>query len=203
MEIDPLEILNSATGEDAADRNRASARLNTVVAITVSLLATFLGVCKVKDDNIVQAMQQAQADKLDHWAYYQARVLREEVATATARQLHLQSAAASAAQSAAYQEAVADYEKLAAEQAQKKQDVRAEAEQDQKNYDALNIHDDQFDLSDALLAIAISMLAVTALTQKRWMYALALLPIGGGVLMGLAGLLGWQLHSGVLARLLS
>lgn len=28
----------------------------------------------------VQAMQQAQADKLDHWAFYQARNLREEVA---------------------------------------------------------------------------------------------------------------------------
>ena len=31
------------------------------------LLATFMGICKVKDDNIVQAMQQAQADKIDNY----------------------------------------------------------------------------------------------------------------------------------------
>jgi hypothetical protein len=51
-----------------------------------------MGVCKVKDDNIVQAMQQAQADKVDHWAFYQARNLREELARATAVQLKLQAA---------------------------------------------------------------------------------------------------------------
>ena len=36
--------------------------LDRKVALTVALLASFMGVCKVKDDNIVQAMQQAQAD---------------------------------------------------------------------------------------------------------------------------------------------
>ncbi len=30
-------------------------------AITVAILATFMGICKVNDDNIVQAMRQAQA----------------------------------------------------------------------------------------------------------------------------------------------
>ena len=35
----------------------------------MALLATFMGVCKVKDDNIVQAMQQAQTDRIDHWSY--------------------------------------------------------------------------------------------------------------------------------------
>lgn len=68
---------------------------------------------------------------------------------------------------------------------------------------ALNYRDDQFDLSDALVAIAISLLAVTALAHKRWLFRLALVPTFFGVLMGLAGLLGWKLHSDVLARLLS
>ena len=47
MDIDPMQ-------QDRAAERR-SARL-----------ATFMSICKVKDDNIVQAMQQAQADKLDH-----------------------------------------------------------------------------------------------------------------------------------------
>ena len=50
-----------------------------MVALTVALLATFTGICKVKDDNIVQAMQQAEADRVDHWNFYQARNIRKEV----------------------------------------------------------------------------------------------------------------------------
>jgi hypothetical protein len=65
MEIDPIE---SAEPQDA-DPNPERARLNTWVAITVALLATFMGICKVKDDNIVQAMQQAQAAKIDDWSF--------------------------------------------------------------------------------------------------------------------------------------
>ena len=72
------------------------------MAITVALLATFMGICKVKDDNIVQGMQQAQADKLDHWNFYQARNIREDMATATATQLRLAAAGAPAALQEAY-----------------------------------------------------------------------------------------------------
>ena len=198
MDLDPMESA-SADESTTASHDRATARLTTHVAITVALLATFLGVCKVKDDNIVQAMEQAQADKLDHWAFYQARNLREEVAKATATQLRL----AAAGREAGYREAIAAYERLAADQAQKKEELRTQAEQDQKTYDALNYRDDQFDLSDALLALAISLLAMTALTHKRWLFWLALIPTAFGVVMGLAGLLGWHLHPDALARLLS
>jgi hypothetical protein len=203
MEIDPMETASSAGEDSTAAADREKARLSTWVAITVALLATFMGICKVKDDNIVQAMQQAQADKLDHWNFFQARNIREEIATATLTQLRLAAAGAPAAQQEAYRQAIASYEALAADQAKKKEDLRKQAEDDQKNYDALNYRDDQFDLSDALVALAISMLALTALTHKRWLYFAALVPTFFGVLMGLAGLLGWHLHSDTLARLLS
>lgn len=70
MDIDRQQLIESP--DDGAARNRKAALLNTHVAITVALLATFMSVCKVKDDSIVHAMQQAQADKLDHWNFYQA-----------------------------------------------------------------------------------------------------------------------------------
>jgi hypothetical protein len=60
MDIDPQQLTQAPDDGTAGDRKVAL--LNTCVAITVALLATFMGVCKVKDDNIVQAMQQAQAD---------------------------------------------------------------------------------------------------------------------------------------------
>ena len=81
--------------------------------------------------------------------------------------------------------------------------IKAQAEQDQKTYDSLNYRDDQFDLSDAALAIAIALLAVAALTRIWWMYWLSWVPIGFGVLMGLSGLLGWALHPDRLTSLLT
>jgi hypothetical protein len=202
MDLDPMESATTAREELEGERAAAS-RLSSWVAITVALLATFLGVCKVKDDNLVQAMQQAQADKLDHWAFYQARNIREEIAKAALAELTLAEQSAPAALHAKYAEAIGTYERLAADQSQKKEDLRRQAEQDQKTYDAINYRDDQFDLSDTLVALAISLLALTALTHKRWLYWAALVPTVLGALMGLAGLFGWHLHSDILARLLS
>jgi hypothetical protein len=182
--------------------NEKLSRLNAAVAITIALIATFTGICKVKDDNIVQAMQQAQADKIDHWAFYQARNVREELARAALVQLRLQ-AVDRPAQHAEYQAAIAQYEALARDQAQKKAELQKQAAADQENYDALNFRDDQFDLSDAAVAIAIALLAIAALTQFWWLYLLALLPAGFGVVMGLAGLAGWTLHPTALVKLLS
>ena len=198
MDIDPME---SATSADEAPSN--SHRLNTAVALTVALLATFLGVCKVKDDNIVQAMQQAQADRIDQWNFYQARNIREEIAKATVTELQLAAASAQPAQVQGYQQAIARYQALVDEQAKKKEEVEQQAKQDADTYDSLNYRDDQFDLSDALVAVAISLLAVTAVTHKRWLFWLAMLPTGFGVLMGMAGLFGWHLHPDAIARLLS
>ena len=181
---------------------RAS-RLNATVAVTVALLGTVMGVCKVKDDNIVQAMQQAQADKVDHWSFYQARNLREELARATTVQLKLQAAGRAQPERAGYDEAIARYESLATEQAQKKAELLQQAQQDQKNYDALNQRDDQFDLADAAISIAIAALAVASLTQAWWLYALALVPGLFGSFMGFAGLAGWPVHPQFLAGLLS
>jgi hypothetical protein len=201
MAIDPNESVKSTKTDN--DARLHFSKLNACVAITVALLATFMGICKVKDDNIVQSMQQAQADKIDHWSFYQARNIREEVAKGTLIQLRLAAPSEPASAQASYQKAITQYEQLAADQAKKKDELKAQAERDQKNYDAANFRDDQFDLSDALLAIAIALLAVTALTHFWWLYFIALVPTGFGVLMGLAGLAGWGLHPAALVRLLS
>ncbi|WP_395689147.1 DUF4337 domain-containing protein [Caenimonas koreensis] len=192
MDINPIDSVEAKPS-----------RLNAAVAISVALVSTVMGICKVKDDNIVQAMQQAQADKIDHWAYYQARNLREEVAKSTLVQLRLQAAAAKPEQKTAYDMAIASYEKLAADQAQKKDDLRKQAESDQQTYDALNYRDDQFDLADAAFAIAIALLAIASLTQQWGLFLVAMFPSAFGVAMGVAGLAGLKLHPGWLAQLLS
>jgi hypothetical protein len=148
-------------------------------------------------------MQQAQADKLDHWAYYQARNIRQEVAEATVMQLELARKGAAPALAGDYDAAIAAYRATAKDQATKKAELKAAAEKDQTTYDTLNFRDDQFDLSDALIAIAIAMLAVTALTGLWPLYLASLLPTAFGVLMGVAGLTGLPWHPDALIRLLS
>src|SRR5882672_6009536 len=189
MDPDPMQFVEEDDDKKPSDKDKtaaARARLNTWVAISVALLATFIGICKVKDDNIVQAMQQAQADKIDNYSWYQARNIREEIAKATIAVLTAQAAAA-----------------LEQDQPAKKTIQLADAGKADRTYNELNYHDDQFDLSDAMLALAISLLALTALTQKRWLFVLAMVPTFFGTLMGLAGLFGWAIHPSTLTRLLS
>lgn len=202
MDLDPKDLIDQAATATQA-RETSAMRLNAAVAVTVAVLATFMGICKVKDDNIVQAMQQAQADKLDHWAYYQSRNLRVDVAEATATQLELAKAGAPAAQGQAYDQAIAGYRTKAADQARKRDELKTQAEADQATYDSLNYRDDQFDLSDALLAIAIALLAVTALTKLWPLFYVSLVPTFFGVLMGVAGLAALPIHPAALVRLLS
>ena len=206
MDPDPMQFVEEdekqAPGRKDVTAN-ARARLNTWVAISVALLATFLGICKVKDDNIVQAMQQAQADKIDNYAWYQARNIREEVAKSTLATLKVMQATGSTQGQSIVQDQIKTFQALAQDQEEKKKVQQADADKADQTYNELNFHDDQFDISDAMLALAISLLAVTALTQKRWLFFVSMVPTFFGVLMGLAGFLSWHIHPNILTRLLS
>src|SRR5215467_12643139 len=144
-----MESAADAAHESATEERHSN--LGARVAITVALLATFLGVCKVKDDNIVQAMQQAQADKIDHWTFYQARNIRQDVAQSTVATLTVQRRSAAPADRTAIDSSIARFQALAKDEATKKDSLRAQATEDQKTYDSLNFRDDQFDLSDTLI----------------------------------------------------
>jgi Domain of unknown function (DUF4337) len=71
------------------------------------------------------------------------------------------------------------------------------------DYDRLNIHDDQFDLAEALMSVAIALFGVSALTRKKMLLGFAALLAAFGVLFGLAGFFEWGLHPDFLTRLLS
>jgi hypothetical protein len=200
MDIDPLELVEKDDAPLGAEERKS--RLNNLVAISVAILATFMGLCKVKDDNIVQAMEQMQARSLDEWNFYQARNIREEVANSSVSMLNAEIEAAPVESRARTTAERDKFQKLATDYNSRKADNKKNAEEAQKQYDALNFHDDQFDLSDAMLAIAISLMALTSLTQKKWLFWLGLVPTAIGVLFGLAGLFGWHIHSDLAAKLL-
>ena len=53
MDLNPMETVEAVNESSAAANDRSIARLNTWVALTVAILATFMAVCQVKDGNIV------------------------------------------------------------------------------------------------------------------------------------------------------
>ena len=111
--------------------------------------------------------------------------------------------ASTPADRAAFDSSIARFEALVRDQATKKDSLRLQAQQDQRTYDSLSYRDDQFDLSDTLIALAISLLALTSLTKKAWLFWVAMVPTAHGAFMSLAGLMGWSVHPATITRLLS
>ena len=125
-------------------------RLNRAVATTVVILSVTMALVNIKDGNIVQNMQAAQATQVDTWNEYQATRLK----------LHMEEIAAENGGQAAIKAkpAVAKY---GAESARLKQ----QAQQARDDYDHNNYRDDQFDLSDGLASIALATTAIAALVE--------------------------------------
>ncbi len=182
----------------------SESRLNSIIALLVALAATFMAVCNVKDGNIVQAMQQAQANALDQWSYYQAKGMKLNLAESMLDQLTLQRAILTDQKFAPLiDQKIASYQGQVKKYDKEKADIKKQAEGFQKEYDALNFRDDQFDMNEACLSVAIALFGITALTKKRWLLGLASVFMFFGVLFGLAGFLGWSIHPDFLARVLS
>lgn len=177
-----------------SEKEKSKSRLNAMVAITVAILATFMGIGKIKDDNIVQQMQQDQAKSVDAWSWYQAKKTRILFAQATVDQLELQAATAPPAVKPLYEKNIAKQKGYIDMETASLAAVKKQAEGYDKDYDNWNKHDDQFDMSDASLAIAISLLALTSLTQKKWLFGIAMVPTVFGLVLGLSGLVGWGIH---------
>ena len=177
-------------------------RLNNWVAISVALLAAFMAVTKVKDDNIVQAMLQAKSDAVDTWSEYQSKRVKQHLVEQGRDQAVILSDIVPPA-AARLAEQIKRYESDIVRYQHDESELQNKARGYEAQYDALNYRDDQFDLSDAALSVSLGTLAVTALTRKRWLLAISLAFAVFGVVMGLSGLMGWHIHPDWLTKMLS
>lgn len=171
-------------------------RINRLVALTVVVLSVATGLGNIKDGNIVQDMDQAQANSLDRWNEYQATKTKLHIVeTAQAELAAVVVGPNAAAASATFQSEVDKYRAEIP-------DLAAQAKGFSDDYDALNIHDDQFDAAEASLTTAISIAAVAALTES-WMPLVASWVIGAfGLFMTVCGFAGWGFHPDILSTLL-
>ena len=170
-------------------------KINSKVALFVAITATFMALCNVKDGNIVQAMSQAQAHSIDAWSYFQAKSTKQSIAETTLEIIKLQNTPGSVDLVKKYDEEIKRYEK-------EKSEIKAQAEGYQKEYDAINLFDDQFDMTEALLTISIAMFGITSLTQKKWLLYFSSIVSLTGIILGVAAFMKISLHSDFISKLL-
>lgn len=180
---------------------RANKRLSDLVAVTVVILTVFMAISKIKDDNINQAMQKAKSESVDAWAEYQAARIKlhvDENGLSTLRVLETAGQidkTLAAKQAAEYESDIKKYQGRSAE-------TMAKAKALEVEYDRLNFRDDQFDMSDAFLSIAVALAAVAVLVDAFWLLYVAWGSGAFGLLLGAAGFLGLNLRPEWFASLL-
>lgn len=172
-------------------------RLNKFVGLTVLVLSVVMALGKIKDDNIVQAMQVTKAQVVDTWNEYQAKKIK----------LHMTE------QSITFLKLLPDNKQTPSTISKLEQEVqrytleaknlKQSAEEFDKQYDKLGFRDDQFDLADAMLSIAIALSGVVALTLQRWLLFTAWTFGAGGIIFTLSGFAGWTLHPDAIIRFLT
>src|SRR3954470_16549699 len=147
-------------------------RLNQLVAVTVVILTVFGAITKVKDDNIVQAMQKAKSESVDAWAEYQAARIKLHVDENGLSMLRLLESGNAIEKTLAAKQA-AEYESDIKKYQARSTETMAKAKALEAEYDRLNFRDDQFDLSDAFLSIAVALAAVASLADAYWLLVVA------------------------------
>ncbi len=184
----------SDTIQETTEHARES-KINAKVAVLVALTATFMAICNVKDGNIVQAMSQAQAHSIDAWSYFQAKSTKEAILENSVEVLKLQKNPVNEELIKKQEQQIARYEKEKAE-------IKKQAEGFQQEYEDINVFDDQFDMTEAFLSIAIAMFGITALTQRKWLLYFAASVSLLGIILGITAFLKISLHSDLISKIL-
>src|SRR5262252_9300112 len=148
------EAVDKAQEEaESPPAKEGAASLNSLVAVSVAVVATFTALCNVKDGNIVQAMQQAQANGVDAWSYYQAKGTKLNIAESALDSLRIQRELAPPSLApegrALLDRRIDEYTAKIRHYDEEKTEIKKSAEGFQKEYDRLNVHDDQFDMAEA------------------------------------------------------
>jgi hypothetical protein len=178
-------------------------KLNSKIAIFVAITATFMALCNIKGGNIVQNMSKAQSKAVNNWAYFQSKSTKQLLSENMIELLNTQLLNSSnLATKEDIEKKIVKYKERVDRYEKEKNEIKAEAEAYEKSYDDMNVFDDQFDMTEAMLSIAIAMFGLTALTQKKPLFYFALTLSFSGLLLGLTAFMKISLHSEFVSTIL-
>ena len=202
MDIDSREVVESVKKAVESEWQDAR-RLNAAGSMTVALIATIMAICKIKDGNVVQAMELALTNKRDHWAYYQAKTARLETAQAGLLNVWLGRLRADKTEVPYYDEVISFYQKSVEDLEVKRAGLRNLAKGAESKSLALNQVDDQLGLAQAGLTLSMVLIVGTVLTNSWFLLEVAMTPASLELPMGVSGFLGWPIHPAGRIRTLS
>lgn len=152
------------------------------VALFVAVYAVGLAVASLGGSNAAKEMVMAQQQATNLWAYYQAKVIRENLYLLEADKLEL--GAAGPAADPARVDALRDkYRAKAAEYNREKGDIRAEAEGKERERDTAARRDPYFDFAEVTLQVAIVLASVAMLSGRRLAFRASLVLAAAGLLL--------------------
>lgn len=144
-----------------------------VVALMVAVYAVLLAVTALGGSNAGKDMVMAQQKASNAWAYYQAKVVRENLYVLAAKDMEMQLADIadepnpSAKKKERREKAKSDYDKKAAEYKKEKEEIMAEAREHEAERDLASRRDPYFDFAEVFLQIGIVLASVSMLSGKR------------------------------------
>lgn len=200
-----MSDIKDAVEDVMGKAEQASDRLISVIAILVAVLATVMALFSIKGGNIGQAMAQAQARSVNAWAYFQAKSTKQTLAESMLDQLVLErerAAAMTPEALALLDKKIEFYCAKVNRYESEKEEIKQQAEAYERTYEELNFHDDQFDIAEAGITLAMALLGIAALTRRAWLVWLALFFSGLGLASGISGFVGGTFHLDFIARML-
>lgn len=173
---------------------KMESRLSAYVALTVVIISVFMAMCKLKDENLVDAMIHSDMKAVDTWGEYQAERIKLHDDENDAGALKLAggvNAQAVTAEIARLDAKAADYQKSSG-------DLKKEATGYEKTYEKKEITHAEFDVVDALCAITLALAAVAALADYILLLYIAWGVGALAVILGSSALMGVDLIAGIL-----
>ena len=171
------------------------------VALFVAVYAVGLAVAALGGSNAAKDMMMAQQRATNLWAYYQAKVIRENLYLLEAEKLELDAELRGAGRSAEEKARVdavrGKYRAKAAEYKEEKEKIKADAEAQERDRDKAARKDPYFDFAEVTLQVAIVLASVAMLSGRRSAFTaslvlaavgLALTVNGYGLLVAVPGL---------------
>ncbi len=161
---------------------KASDPFTRQIALCVAVYAVALAVTALGGSNAGKDMVMAQQQASNQWAYYQAKVVRENmyVLAAENMELEIEEAGDKSKTKELREKKLAAYRAKAAEYKKEKEEIMADAKKFEDERDTASRRDPYFDYAEVLLQIGIVLASVAMLSGKRWAFyaSLALAVLG-------------------------